>query len=358
MQPEIGPAIMTPNAYLLVIVGAAWLAYFQILRKREVGAWKGKDATFTAAYLLIASAALFIISVMTGGPQIMESGSWRENFWLAAIVTGVLNIGFQIFSVKANRLADTSLVTPYLATTPAIVILTSAAILHEWPSKMGYMGLVLLILGAYIINIESYLAKRKAEERNWKDAFAPFTALKYNSGVRFALGAALIGSVSLNFDGIAARTANVPFAFGVVMMIAGVGSLVVAMFLREWIIVIQPSAAFYLGEGRYSPVPTSDAPKPTVPSKRISRVLWMAFWYAGAIWLMSLANRESIVPYVGSMKRIQIPFNAILAIWLLKESVTKARFIGGIVMALGAAAMGLQDQLLYDAIAVVRSVFQ
>jgi drug/metabolite transporter (DMT)-like permease len=102
METQIGPAVMTPNAYLLVIVGAAWLAYYMVLSKREVNAWVGRNATFAAIYMLMTAIPLFVLSYMTGGPQIAAGLPWQESFWFAAIVTGVLGVNFQFCSTRAK----------------------------------------------------------------------------------------------------------------------------------------------------------------------------------------------------------------------------------------------------------------
>jgi drug/metabolite transporter (DMT)-like permease len=246
----------------------------------------------------------------------LGSQELKIGFWLAMIATGLLNIGFQILRTKANALEDSSLVTPILATTPAVVIVTSMIILQEYPSAMGKIGIILLVVGGYVLNIQEFLGKRdKSGDRHWYDILAPFIVVWKSRGMRYAFIAAMIGAVSLNFDGITARTANIGFGFGLVAMIASFGSMIVAM-------------AF--GEHKDMKLPS------------LKGVILMGLFWAIGSWFFSMAYRETIVPYVGALKRLYIPMNAILAWWLLKEQVTGWRFFGGLTMAIGAAVMGVK----------------
>ena len=64
--------------------------------------------------------------------------------------------------------------------------------------------------------------------------------------------------------------------------------------------------------------------------------------HTGAIWFSSAALRHGITPYVGALKRLQIPLVIILAyIFLGEKENFRGRFVGGILMVIGATLIAL-----------------
>ena len=113
--------------------------------------------------------------------------------WLFPVLaTGVLNIGIMYAKTRARALEQVSLVTPIDSTTPAIVIITAMIIIGEYPTKLGWLGVWVLVLGTYILNIQELRQKLLENTANpsWQKRLlawiAPFLALRRSAGVRWA----------------------------------------------------------------------------------------------------------------------------------------------------------------------------
>lgn len=302
---------MNSFGFLLVVIGAAFISLFAVESKRQMNTgWSSSPALFTALTSAIAAGLLVLIALATGGPET------RDGWLTPVLLTGVLNIGIQFANAQAKALEDVSLVTPISATTPAALIFASMVILGEYPSPVGWLGIWLLVVGTYVLNIEGYLAKkREAGESGFALWFAPFLLLTKSRGVRFAFLSAFLATVSLNFDALAARSANIGFAFAVVLAIVAAATLALSKRLKE--------------------------PLPAVGSL-LRTTLLAGVLFALAVYWSNYAFRYGITPYVGTLKRLQIPLTIILAYILVGERLRfRERLLGGSVMAIGAVLIGL-----------------
>jgi drug/metabolite transporter (DMT)-like permease len=309
----------------LVLVGCVFAALYNIASKRmQIGHWKERSSALVALHQGGASLLFLGIAFATGGPQI------HPGFWFAAIATGILNIGIMYGKMRGRALEDVSLVAPIDSTTPAIVIVTSFLLLGEMPGRLGWAGIWLLALGMYDLNLEDFRTKLEARlgeqepsaswgRRAWRWFLlwtSPFRALATSKGVRWAFFASMLATVSLNYDGVSARQANVAFASCIVFGIAALGNLVVALTRKEF--------------------------SGLAPGDTLRHVAPAAILFTLSNYVTNFAYRETIVPYVGTMKRVQIPLTIILAYILLGEKKSfRSRLFGGTLMAIGAVCITL-----------------
>lgn len=307
---------MSTLALVLVFAGAILTALYNVYTKRlQKNGWAHRSAVLV--FFLQGGAALLLLlsSFFTGGPQL------KPGFWQAVVVSGILNIGILYGTMRARALEDVSLVTPIATTTPAFVIFSSMILLGEYPSMQGKIGIGLLVVGTYLLNIQE--AWKKLEERvgvrNWiLVALAPFAMFRTSKGIRWAFFVVLLATVALNFDALIARRSNVGFGFACVFAIGAVGNAVIAWRSREW----------------------STLPK--VDVRLIGKMLTLAVLYAATNFLTNFAYRFSITPYVGALKRIQVPLTILFAYFLLGEKRSfRDRIIAGLLMALGAVFISL-----------------
>lgn len=306
---------MSVMATFLVVAGALALALYNVLsRIFQRGDWKNRSALVSVATSVGATIMLLGYSLVTGGPR-LSSG------WLFPVLaTGALNIGIMFAKMRARALEDISLVTPIDSTTPAVVIITAMIIVGEFPTRLGWLGIWVLVIGTYILNIQEL--RQKLLERGtmggsrwWRELrvwLAPFLALRNSAGVRWAFFAVALSTISLNYDGLTARRTDVGFGFGLVYAIVAFGNVAVAIVRREY----------------------SGASMASFGLRMIALGLPLA---VGTI-LTGLAFQLSLVAYVGTMKRVVIPFSIVLAYFILNErGFFRQRIIGGIIMAIGAA---------------------
>jgi uncharacterized membrane protein len=111
-------------------------------------------------------------------------------YWMALFVGGSLNVLTSILYMKAIKHADLSVSVPLVSFTPLFLLFTSPLIVGEFPSQVGALGIVAIVLGSYLLN---YNQKRKG-------LWAPFKALVSEKGPRYMLLVAFIWSITSNID--------------------------------------------------------------------------------------------------------------------------------------------------------------
>ncbi|MEM9904775.1 MAG: EamA family transporter [Cyanobacteria bacterium P01_D01_bin.44] len=114
------------------------------------------------------------------------------NFGGALLVGGSLNILAFIFYVRAIKIADLSLTVPLVTLTPLFLLATSPLIVQEWPTWADGVGVILLVMGSYVLNL------RTKDQSFW----TPLLTLVRHQGSRLMLCVAFIWSITANFDKI------------------------------------------------------------------------------------------------------------------------------------------------------------
>lgn len=144
--------------------------------------------------------------------------------WIAFLIP--LEMLAMLFYVLAIRDAPLYQTLPYLAFTPVFNILTGWLILGEQVSLLGSMGICLVVIGTYLLNIEQL---NKNGKRIW---FEPFRAILIQQGSRRMLLAAMIYSVT-SVGGKAAMQYVGPMSFGALyFVILAITTLFVVGIIR------------------------------------------------------------------------------------------------------------------------------
>ncbi|MFA5358034.1 MAG: EamA family transporter [archaeon] len=144
--------------------------------------------------VLFAIPFLIPVFILTGIPEI------GGKYWIALAAGGSLNIIALILYMRAIKSSDLSITVPMVAFTPLFLLVTSPIMLGEFPSFFGILGVILIVFGAYILNIN------KAQQ----GFFAPFKALLKEKGPRLMLLVAFIWSITSNFDKVGSLNSS-PF---------------------------------------------------------------------------------------------------------------------------------------------------
>jgi drug/metabolite transporter (DMT)-like permease len=124
-------------------------------------------------------------------------------FWLWMALTVPAELVAMYLYMKAIREYPLSLTVPYLAFTPIFVVVTGWLFLGESTSVTGFIGILLIVAGAWLLNIpEVGLGPRlrgddgKRRRNNWVRYLEPFKNIFRNPGSRYMLGAAVIYSIT------------------------------------------------------------------------------------------------------------------------------------------------------------------
>ena len=78
-----------------------------------------------------------------------------NTFWLTLLIVIPLDVTAIILYIKAIHLSPLSLTIPFIALSPVFVIITAFVILGELPDISGLIGILLIVTGAYLLNVRA-----------------------------------------------------------------------------------------------------------------------------------------------------------------------------------------------------------
>lgn len=145
--------------------------------------------------LALASVPLFgILLALQGGVTV------SPGYWLPAAGSVVLNLAANLTFLQAVRISPLSLTVPLLSLTPAFTALLGFRVLGERPASSAVLGIVLVVAGAFWLNLSG------------SDATRPFwRTVASQPGAWLMAGAALLMSCAIPLDKLAVGYANPPF---------------------------------------------------------------------------------------------------------------------------------------------------
>ncbi len=144
---------------------------------------------YTAADLVMVRfglTALLLLPLLWVAPPAMPPMEFW--YWMGAALP--LEVLAEVLYVLAIRDSPLSLTLPYLAFTPVLVTISGYLLLGETVSAQGLTGILLVVMGAYLLNLEH---ARLMWPRTW---FAPLVAILQERGSRYMLGVAVIYGVT------------------------------------------------------------------------------------------------------------------------------------------------------------------
>ncbi len=204
-------------------------------------------------------------------------------FWPALLATALVLTVSSVFFFKSIEQSDLSLTIPMLSFTPLLLLVTSPLIVGEFPKPMGILGMLLIVLGCYILFYHP----------GQEDVFAPFRRLIKARGSRYMLIVAVLYSIGGNIDKIGVRSSS-PLTWSLAL------NAVVAVFLGVIMIVKVRDAQARVRE------------------------VWpwlLAIGFCMALVMMFQMNalKLTLVPYVIAIKRTSVMMTALWGMWFLKE---------------------------------------
>lgn len=136
---------MVPPWVMLSLLSAFSLATSDALTKKALGTC---NEYLVAWFRLLFSIPLLLIFLI-----LLPAPNLDAEFFTAFAVALPLEILSVIFYIRALRLSPLSLTLPFLSLTPVFVMLMSYALLGEKVSPRGLIGIMLLAVGSYALNI-------------------------------------------------------------------------------------------------------------------------------------------------------------------------------------------------------------
>lgn len=146
-----------------------------------------------------------------------------------------MEITAMLLYMLAIRDSPLSHTLPYLAFTPVFNIVTGWLLLGETISTRGLYGILLVVAGSYILNLEY------AKSWSWKGVTQPLRMIVVERGSRLMLGVAMIYSVSSVLGKQAMQYAT-PMTFGTFYY------TVVGLVLLALVAILKPASLKILGQ--------------------------------------------------------------------------------------------------------------
>ena len=252
---------------------------------------------FTVSGILLAGVIAY-----TGAPAI------RGGVYFAVVSSAALNVVATIFLLRSLKYGDISIVTPLLSFTSVFAVGTSYLMLGEKPTLLGAAGILLVVLGSYVLHWETF----------GEGVGTVFRRIRASRAGLYMLAVALIYSVSANLDKMASLRSSPVFTSVVLDLLLGLTLLALVPLMRNEVIFEWAAVRRH--------------------------ALWLVFLgalFAVTTWAHFTALTLEIVPYVSAVTRLSALFAVIFGIIYFGEKSGGWRLLGASIMIFGVVLIAL-----------------
>lgn len=286
---------------MIWVAFASLTAFFESLKD----VWSKRSLAHTDEYLTIWALVFFTSLTLLPALWLSEPPPLGDRFGLALFASSSINVLATLLYVRALKVSDLSLVAPFVTFTPLFLLVTAPLVVGEQPTRFDILGVLLLVAGAYTLNL-------KERDRGY---FAPLRSLLARPGPRLMLGVAFLWSFSSTFDKMGVRNSSPIF---------WAASLFATLTLAFTPIVLIKSRRQLLA----------------FPSSALS-LAPMGIFQGIAVFFQMQALALTAVTHVISIKRTSALFGVLWGAWIFQERGTRERGIGATIMLLGVLAIVL-----------------
>lgn len=188
--------MLTPAALVLIVACTLFWSGYDLTRKLLVDRMRPTPLLFL---LTVGQAPLLLAWAAVDGLAAPGPG-----YWVPATGSVVLNIVANLAFVHAFKVAPISLTIPLLSLTPVITTLFAVPLLGELPSAVQWAGILLVVAGAFVINLPGAPAAEPAA------AGAPPLGRGRQRGALLMVVVAVCWSLTSPFDKLALEAASAP----------------------------------------------------------------------------------------------------------------------------------------------------
>ncbi len=223
--------------------------------------------------------------------------------WIAVLMP--LEIGAMWLYMRAIRESPLALTLPYLAFTPVFNILTGYLFLGEQVSRQGFAGILLVVCGAWLLNV------KPARNGARFNVLAPFIAIASERGARLMLVTAAIYSLTSVISKVALLYVT-PVFFGPFYFVV-LGTCTALVFASR-------NVGSWQAIGRHP---------------------WAHLAIGGCMAVMVVTHFYAIaqieVAYMVAAKRTSLLFGILYGAWLFREPGLRRNLLAGGLMIAGVA---------------------
>jgi len=279
----------------LTLLSAFFLATADTLSKRYLSHYRPGELVLVR--FGVAGALLLPLLLWQPWPA-LSPAFWG---WMAAALP--LELLAMWLYMQAIRTSPLSLTLPYLAFTPAFNTLTGYVVLGETVTWIGLSGIMLIVLGAWLLNMEA------AQNDTGLNILAPFRAITQERGSRLMLIVAAIYSLTSVTSKGALLHANPAFFGPFYFVVLGVASVVLfaSRDLSSW----------------------------RAPGNHPWAHLGVGVFMAGMVVTHFYAIEHIEVAYMIAVKRTSLLFGIFYGAWLFGETGLGKNLVAGVLMVLG-----------------------
>ena len=220
------------------------------------------------------------------------------NFYIIAFVVFVFFTAASFLMIKSIQMSGLSATLPMLSFTPIFLLVASYIFLREFPTFLGGVGIFLIVIGSYIVNISSvkygYLE--------------PFKSIFKDKGVFYMFIVAVLFSITASLGKIAINLSNPAY----------------------YTFIIYILVSFFLTILFYRKFKDTNTIK-----KNFVHIILLGFSTAMMEIFGAVAVKYAIISYVISLKRSSVLFGVLLGFLLFKEKNFKEALIGSLIMFIG-----------------------
>lgn len=250
--------------------------------------------TYTLPWLIV---SLFFI------PLVMP-----DRYYFLAIAAAIpLEICALYCYMKAIKISPLSLTLPFLAFTPAFLILTGRIMLGEKLNPAGIAGILLIVIGSYCLNLSHIKG----------GLFAPIRAVFKEQGSWLMLLVSFIYSITSVLGKIGVLHSN-PYFFGSTYFI------ILTLFMATLMPLM-----------------------PGKPMKRLTGLPIKGITIGAIFAIMVFSHMLAIslveAAYMISIKRISLLFGVLYGAWWFREERISERLFGSVIMLAGVFVIGFSS---------------
>lgn len=286
---------MSATTCALVMAGAVLHALWNLAAKKSSGG--------TVFVWLFGLVSLGLAAPVALGWALWQPPAWRVEWIVAVLATGLIHVAYSLVLQRGYQAADFSLVYPMARGTGPVLSVAGAVFwMGEWPSRLGWVGVVLVLGGMGLACGLLQGWGHGPDPRRWR-------GLGWG-----ALTGLCIAAYTL-VDGWAIKHLGCPpvlyYALGLVCRSA-------LLLPAAWRLRAQWKARWDLDRG--------------------------AIWTVGvlsplAYLLILWAMQSAPLSYVAPMREVSMVVGVWLGAWVLGESQWRQRLVGTLVMACGVALL-------------------
>lgn len=218
------------------------------------------------------------------------------------IVSGIFDSLATILYFLAIKEGDLSKIIPMLCFIPVVQLFVTPVLVHENLSVTGISGVLVVVTGSYMLNMEA-----------WGDVLSPLKRVFKNKNAMMMLAVALIWGVSSSFHKIGVNLTDALF-----WSVSEMGLISLLLF----------PFALRAGQGHFS-------------FSTCKKIFWPGIFSTISVLSYYTAISLGPVAYVSSVRRLGVLFSMLIGILFLKEKFHGFNLAGGMIMIVGAGIISL-----------------